>query len=94
MVNADGNYDVPEQLALSKEPFIPELEPYFPGGKAREPLNAIEIEKLFQRLEAYREEYGCYWSSTRNNTGTGALQYCRGLLFRHNTTNRFLRPTD
>ncbi|SPN97375.1 uncharacterized protein DNG_00889 [Cephalotrichum gorgonifer] len=71
IVNADGNYDVPVQLALSGEPFIPELSDSFVNNSASEPLNAICIEKLVQRLWAFRNEYNDYWVSTAALSGTG-----------------------
>ncbi|KAF4447181.1 general amidase [Fusarium austroafricanum] len=71
LMNANGGYDIFENLALSGEPLIPELEEDYPNDEPDSPLSAILVEKQVQQLIKYKLEYHHYWKSTANVTCTG-----------------------
>ncbi|RSL96388.1 hypothetical protein CEP52_011517 [Fusarium oligoseptatum] len=71
LVNANGGYEIFENLALSREPLVPELEEDYPDGKPNPPFSSIRVEKEAQRLHKYKLEYHHYWMSTANKTRTG-----------------------
>ncbi|OIW32388.1 amidase [Coniochaeta ligniaria NRRL 30616] len=71
ITSGDRAYHVFEQLKLSGEPLIPQLNPDFLKGKAAPPKNAIEVEKAVQDLMKYRVKDQNYWLSTANQTTTG-----------------------
>ncbi|KAF5581774.1 amidase [Fusarium pseudoanthophilum] len=71
LMNANGGYDIFENLALSGEPIIPELEEDYPDGAPDAPLSAIRVEKEVQKLMKYKLEYHHYWKSTAKVTCTG-----------------------
>ncbi|RSM07168.1 hypothetical protein CDV31_008720 [Fusarium ambrosium] len=70
LVNANGGYEIFENLALSREPLVPELEEDYPDGKPNPPFSSIRVEKEVQRLHKYKLEYHHYWMSTANKTRT------------------------
>ncbi|KAI9696521.1 MAG: hypothetical protein M1820_008149 [Bogoriella megaspora] len=67
---ADGGADVFEQLALSGEPLIPELQRGF-GNGPEPPLDVLQFYKNTIRLKDFRSRYQAYWSSTAMKTTTG-----------------------
>ncbi|OJD30133.1 general amidase [Diplodia corticola] len=69
-MDADGGADVFEQLKLSGEPLIPELQPEF-GDEPAPPTPLLEFYNNTLRLKKYRERYQSYWESTSPDTDTG-----------------------
>jgi amidase len=68
--DADGHPDVYENLALSGEPLVSELEPQFGNG----PLPAVALSEFYKStidLRKWRTKYNDYWTSTSNLTSTG-----------------------
>lgn len=67
---ADGNADVFEQIGLSGEPWIPQVQVQF-GEKPRNPTPILKFYKESLHLKEFRERYQAYWDSTATNSSTG-----------------------
>ena len=71
-MRADGNADVFEQINLSGEPFIPEIQAQF-GEEPKTPAPLLGFYKQYLHLKEFRERYQAYWNSTAKNSQTGQL---------------------
>ncbi|RYC59146.1 hypothetical protein CHU98_g7066 [Xylaria longipes] len=60
-LRADGAHDIHDQLDLSGEPLIPDLEENF---KLRDPINLLEYQDLTLQGLQYEAVYSDYWNST------------------------------
>ncbi|KUJ12171.1 amidase [Mollisia scopiformis] len=69
-LRADGNADVFEQINLSGEPFIPEIQAQF-GEKPKPPALLLDFYKQYLHLKECREKYQAYWNSTATKSSTG-----------------------
>lgn len=67
---SDGGANIWEQLYLSGEPPIRELEEEL-GNGPKSPMTLLEYQALGQKRENYRQSYREYWNSTITTTGTG-----------------------
>ncbi|KAI1756099.1 amidase signature domain-containing protein [Xylaria castorea] len=66
VLKADGAHDIHEQLDLSGEPLIPDLEESF---TLRDPINLLEYQDLTLQGLQYEAEYSDYWNSTAEPDG-------------------------
>ncbi|KAJ8131576.1 hypothetical protein O1611_g2051 [Lasiodiplodia mahajangana] len=64
---ADGARDIHNQLNLSGEPLIPELQETF---QLREPMNLIKYQDLTLQGLQYESQYSDYWNSTAEKDGS------------------------
>lgn len=69
-LKADGAHDIHEQLDLSGEPLIPDLEDSF---KLRDPMDLLEYQDLTLQGLEYEAAYSDYWNSTVEEDGKSAL---------------------
>ncbi|KAI1455339.1 amidase [Annulohypoxylon moriforme] len=67
----DGCMDVWENLHLSGEPPVPEIEYLFPGGKPIPSISSRDHGYYCDRMKKYRESYMDYWNSTSAETDNG-----------------------
>ncbi|KAJ5613905.1 hypothetical protein N7528_007559 [Penicillium herquei] len=65
----DGCGDVYESTLLSGEPFVPEIQNLFPGGKPKPPIPLPKFEEAVRIMKSYREKHLEYWMSTAELTG-------------------------
>ncbi|KAI0451145.1 amidase signature domain-containing protein [Xylaria acuta] len=65
-LKADGAHDIHDQLDLSGEPLIPDLEESF---KLRDPMNLLEYQDFTLKGLQYEAEYSDYWNSTAEQDG-------------------------
>ncbi|KAI1356104.1 amidase signature domain-containing protein [Xylaria sp. FL0043] len=63
---ADGAHDIHNQLDLSGEPLIPDLQETF---KLRDPIDLLEYQDLTLQGLQYEAEYSDYWNSTAEEDG-------------------------
>lgn len=64
---ADGGYDIHQQLDLSGEPLIPDLQATF---KLTGPLPVPVYQRLTVEGRDYEASYSDYWNSTSDSDGT------------------------
>ncbi|KAL9625230.1 MAG: hypothetical protein Q9160_000632 [Pyrenula sp. 1 TL-2023] len=67
---SDGRANIWEQLNLSGEPPVKELEKEL-GNGPKSPMTLLEYQALGLEREKYRQSYREYWNSTITMTGTG-----------------------
>ncbi|KAI0528190.1 amidase signature domain-containing protein [Xylaria bambusicola] len=65
-LHADGAHDIHEQLALSGEPLIPDLQESF---KLKRPMDLLRYQDLTLKGLQYETEYSDYWNSTAEEDG-------------------------
>lgn len=65
-------HDVLENIALSGEPLVPQIQPLFEDG-APQPIDVPQYYNNTLHLQDYPARYQAYWASTVESTGTGQL---------------------
>ncbi|KAI0384934.1 amidase signature domain-containing protein [Hypomontagnella monticulosa] len=65
-LKADGAHDIHDQLNLSGEPLIPDLEETF---QLRDPMDLLEYQDLTLQGLEYEAAYSDYWNSTAEQDG-------------------------
>ena len=71
-MQADGLHDVLENVALSGEPMVPQIQSLFENGHPQ-PISVPQYYNNTLHLQGYRARYQAYWNSTAEQTGTGQL---------------------
>ncbi|KAI1204111.1 amidase [Annulohypoxylon truncatum] len=71
IARGDGCIDVWENLELSGEPPVPEIEHLFPRKKPSPSMSLRDHEMFCIRMKRYRELYMNYWNSTVAETDNG-----------------------
>ncbi|CAG8918953.1 unnamed protein product [Penicillium salamii] len=69
IARGDGCIDVYEDVQISGEPFVPQIQNLFPRGKPKSPISLPEFERTVRQMKNYRENYLEYWMSTAKITG-------------------------
>lgn len=94
IARGDGCGDVYEAVQLSGEPFVPEIQNLFPGGKPRPSLSLPNFNSIVRRVKAWREKDLEYWMSTAEATGGRCLWETRTKTWICELTFRLDRPVE
>lgn len=62
---ADGGHDIHQQLDLSGEPLVPQLQNF----QLRDPMPLLKYQDWTIKGKAYCAAYSDYWNSTANDDG-------------------------
>ncbi len=65
-LKADGGHDIHQQLDISGEPLIPDLEETF---RLRDPMSLLTYQALTVEGRNYEAAYSDYWNSTGDIDG-------------------------
>ncbi|APA08949.1 hypothetical protein sscle_04g037190 [Sclerotinia sclerotiorum 1980 UF-70] len=66
IMNADGSQHIQQQLALSGEPLINDLQDFY---TLKSPMSLLEYQDRALQLRDYRQAYSDYWNSTADADG-------------------------
>ncbi|KAF7853915.1 hypothetical protein EAF04_010581 [Stromatinia cepivora] len=66
IMNADGSHHIQQQLALSGEPLINDLQDFY---TLKTPMSLLEYQDRALQLRDYRQAYSDYWNSTADANG-------------------------
>ncbi|CAG8249637.1 unnamed protein product [Penicillium salamii] len=69
IARGDGCVDVWDDVQLSGEPFVPQIQNLFPGGNPRPPISLLEFDWVVRCMKEYRKKHLEYWMSTARATG-------------------------